>query len=127
MKQIVTQGELKAYLYVGKIGTVEVSRTPPIDDWCVYPAYLVRINGWEESFLYNGSQLFLERTNPKTTEERKQHTEEAKKLEAEGKTQEEVEAFIKWKWTIYVDRVEYIIDSPDNLKDILEKAILALN
>lgn len=128
MKQIVSIGEKKCYYYINKIWTLEVRKTPPQDDWCVYPAYLVSINGSDEDFLYNGTNLYLEAKNKEeTVKQLELHAKEAKQMQEDWKTEEEIEKHFEWKGTTFVDRVEYIIDSPDDFHALLTKAIQSIS
>ncbi len=127
MKKIVSIWEKKAYFYINKIWTVEFRKTPPQDDWCVYPAYIVSINNSDMQFLFNGTNFYLEVENKaEKVKELDEHAQEAQKMQEDWKTDEEIKEYFAWKWTQFVDRVEYIIDSPDDLKWILEKAIQSL-
>lgn len=127
MKKIISIWEKKAYFYISKISTVEFRKTPPQDDWCVYPAYIVTINNSDTQFLFNGTNFYLEVENKQEKiKEIDAHVIEAEKMKEEWKTEEEIKEYFTWKGTQFVDRVEYIIDTPDDFKGILEKAMKAI-
>lgn len=124
-KQVVSVGEKKVYFFINTLHSFEIRKTPPQDDWCIYPPYVVNINGSEEQFLYNGEKFYLEANNKKTQELMKQHAEEAEAMKAEWKTEEEIQTAFAGKWITFVDRIEYIIHC-DWLQEKLQKAIETL-
>ena len=113
-------------MFIDKISLLEVRKTPPQDDGCVYPPYIVNINGSDVAFLYDGKNFFAEANNSKTNEELQEYADLAKKMEEEWKTEEEIKEAIAGKGTQYVDRVLYIIES-EGLYDKISKAIQSIS
>lgn len=122
MKTIVTKWEKKIYFYLSKAWTVEVVKTPDLNDWVEYPPFIVRINSSEQNIFYDG-KFYIEQTNKEEQlKELESHKEEIKKLQEEGKTEEEIQEYMEWKGTQYVDLVEFVIDN-EEVTNAVKKAI----
>lgn len=122
MKKFVTKWEKKIYFYLSKAWTVEVVKTPDLNDWVEYPPFIVRINSSEQNIFYDG-KFYIEQTNKEEQlKELELHKEEIKKLQEEGKTEEEIQEYMEWKGTQYIDLVEFVIDN-EEVTNAVKKAI----
>lgn len=113
MKKFVSKWEKKIYFYLAKAGTVEVVKTPDLNDWVEYPPFIVRINWSEQNIFYDG-KFYIEQTNKEEQlKELELHKDEITKLQEEWKTEQEIQEIMTWKGTQYVDLVEFIIDNEE--------------
>ena len=122
MKKFVTKWEKKIYFYLSKAWTVEVVKTPELNDWVEYPPFIVRVNGSEQNIFYDG-KFYIEQTNKEEQlKELELHKELINKLKEEGKTEEEIQEYMEWKGTQYMDLVEFVIDNEEVITAV-KKAI----
>lgn len=118
MKKIVTKWEKKIFFYLSKVGTVEVVKTPTHEDLKDFPWFIVRLNGSEQNIFYDGKFYIEMVNNEEQLKELEAHSEELKKLKEEWKTEEEINEYIKWKGTQYIDLVEFIIDNEEVINSV---------
>lgn len=55
-----------------------------------------------------------ESNNEKSIEQLEQHNIEAEDLKKEWKTEKEIREYFVNKWTVFIDRVKYIVVTPDD-------------
>lgn len=55
-----------------------------------------------------------ESNNEKSIEQLEQHNIEAEDLKKEWKTEKEIREYFVNKWTVFIDRVKYIVITPDD-------------
>jgi hypothetical protein len=56
--------------------------------------------------------------NEEQLKELEAHSDELKKLKEEWKTEEEINEYIKWKGTQYIDLVEFVIDNEEVINSV---------
>lgn len=124
--EIVSHGTIKKAMYLDKIHQINIRKSPMIEGVVMKPR-LVTINAIEWLDLqYNpadGKFYSDENNREKTLEQVEAHKIEAKAMEEEGKTETEIKEYFAWKWTIFIDQVEYIIESNVNVTTIINNLI----
>lgn len=124
--EIVSNGKIKKAMYLDQIHQINIRKSPTIE-WVVMKPRIVMINGIEWLDLqYNpadGKFFSDENNREKTLEQVEWHKIEAKKMEEDGKTEAEIKEYFAWKWTIFIDQVEYIIESNVNVTTIVNNLI----
>lgn len=77
----------------------------------------VTFNGMELELQYNPEDWVFysdESNNEKSIEQLEQHNIEAEDLKKEWKTEKEIREYFVNKWTVFIDRVKYIVITPDD-------------
>ena len=110
MRKIVSKWEIKKARYIKELWDLDVRKAPVIE-WIELEPYIVRINGSEEQYQYCDGKLYLdEKNNELCNKEIAEHQKVMKLMEEEWKTTEEINEYMKWKGTDYIDRVERVMD-----------------
>lgn len=126
MKKLVSIGEKKIFFHISKIWTFEIFKTIPKDDWCGYPPYTVRVNWSQEPFFFDWEKFYMDYTNVESTlASLEEHKKEIAEMEEAGKTEEEIQKAMEWKWINFEDRIEYIIDC-EGIQELIKKWIETL-
>lgn len=110
MRKVVSRWEIKKTRYIKELWDLDV-RKAPVLEWIELEPYIVRINWSEEQYQYCEGKLYLdEKNNELCNKEIEEHQKVMALMTEEGKTEEEIREYMKWKWTDYVDRVEWVIE-----------------
>ena len=88
---------------------------------------MVSVNDLEQTFMYEDGTFYLdEGNNELQRKEMEEHQELIAVMKADGKTEDEIKEAMEGKGTQYIDRIEYILDSTNDLQALITKAISSL-
>ena len=120
-----SKGEVKRamYLHNPSIEVLEIQG----EEKELYPPYLVKVRGYDIDFLFDGKQFYVDESDAQADEKLlKEHMEEAKKMEEEWTTEEDIKKHFAGKWVSHIKRCLYTLNSNLDIKSIVNDLITSL-
>jgi len=120
-----SKGEVKRamYLHNPSIEVLEIQG----EEKELYPPYLVKVRGYDIDFLFDGKQFYVDESDAQADEKLlKEHMEEAKKMEEEWTTEEDIKKHFAGKWVNHIKRCLYTLNSNLDIKEIVNNLITSL-